>query len=67
MGGQEGSGPMRMRCDIFCCRLLTTGSLSARHPVVVGTGDGAWGRCVGAGGSVGVFRARCCHLRAGFQ
>ena len=40
-----GSGPMRMCGDIFAAarlwrgRLLTTGHLSSRHPVVVGAGD----------------------------
>jgi hypothetical protein len=43
------SGPMRMCGDIFAAarlwrgRLLTTGRLSSRHPVVVGAGDVAWG------------------------
>jgi hypothetical protein len=47
MGGQDGS--MRMCGDIFAAarlwrgRLLTTGHLSSRHPVVVGAGDVAWG------------------------
>jgi hypothetical protein len=46
---RTGSGPMRMCCDIFTAarlwrgRLLTTGRLSAHHPVVVGAGDVAWG------------------------
>ena len=70
---RTGSGPMRMCGDIFAAarlwrgRLLTTGHLSSRHPVVVGAGDVAWGRGGGAGGSVGVLRARGCHLSAGFQ
>ena len=44
-----GSGPMRMCGDIFAAarlwrgRLLTTGHLSSRHPVVLGAGDVAWG------------------------
>jgi hypothetical protein len=46
---RTGSGPLRMCGDIFAAarlwrgRLLTTGHLSSRHPVVVGAGDVAWG------------------------
>jgi hypothetical protein len=46
---RTGSGPMRMCADIFAAarlwrgRLLTTGHLSPRHPVVVGAGDVSWG------------------------
>jgi hypothetical protein len=50
------SGQMRMCGDIFGAarlwrgRLLTTGHLSSRHPVVMGAGDVAWGsRSWGAG------------------
>jgi hypothetical protein len=63
---------MRMCGDIFAAarlwrgRLLTTGHLSS-HPVVWVRGTWRGGRGGGAGGSVGVLRARRCHLRAGFQ
>jgi hypothetical protein len=70
---RTGSGPMRMCGDIFAAarlwrgRLLTTGRLSCRHPIVV---CGTWHEGLGGGAvgtSVGVLRARRCHLRAGFQ
>ena len=68
---RTGSGPMRICGDIFPPaslwrgRLLTTGRLSCRHPIVCRT----WreGRGGGAVDSVGVLRAQRCHLRAGFQ
>jgi hypothetical protein len=46
---RTGSWLMPMCCDIFAAarlwrgRLLTTGHLSSRHPVVVGAGDVSWG------------------------
>jgi hypothetical protein len=46
---RTGSWPMRMCGDIFAAvqlwrgRLLTTGHLSSRHPVVVGAGNVSWG------------------------
>jgi hypothetical protein len=64
---------MRMCGDIFAAarlcrgRLLTTGRLSCRHPIVVCAGRVVEGRGGGAVGSVGVLRALRGHLRAGFQ
>jgi hypothetical protein len=52
---RTGSGPMRMRGDIFAASrlwrdsLLMTGHLSSSHPVVVGAGDVSWGSLLWGG------------------
>ena len=65
---RTGSVPMWMCGDIFAAarrwrgRLLTTGRLSCRHPVVVCEWTWQVGHGGGTGGGVGVLRTRRCHL-----
>jgi hypothetical protein len=59
MSGQDGLRADTVCCDIFAAarlwrgRLLTTGHLSSRHPVVVGAGDVLWGSRRRGGGKRG--------------
>ena len=70
------SGPMLMCGDIFaqyCCIAAVEGQFADNRTSVLPPsncrvcGTCREGRCGGAVGSVGVLRAMCCHLRAGFQ